>query len=245
MENRWFLAKSLKLPTRKTQDDGKVTLSVQHLCANQSVAFKGGEQVDLNQSWLVENVAPALPSMTDAVHTERRHRLQNGRLAGTNTKFCSQGSVISPRDSRMARSCRFSSRYRGSFSSVSGEWTSERHADDSLISDTLPSILISPPMSKVELLHVKGTQKDLCSKNTDSTASPRQNNVRTKLPYPVMKSYRFKGKGNSKTTRERMAVPFKAFNFCDDKALPSVRVWRTKKTVELATMITLLPKGTY
>ncbi|KAI8502838.1 hypothetical protein Bbelb_195400 [Branchiostoma belcheri] len=93
MENRWFLAKSLKLPTRKTQDDGTVTLSVQHLCANQSVAFKGGEQVDSNRSWLVESVAPALPSMTDAVHTERRHRLQNGRLQIEGEFFLSFGRL--------------------------------------------------------------------------------------------------------------------------------------------------------
>ncbi|CAH1231284.1 Hypp376 [Branchiostoma lanceolatum] len=86
----------------------------------------------------------------------------------------------------------------------------------------------------VKLLQVMGRQKDICMKNT-GPATLNCNAVTPRLPCPVMKSHRYKGKGDSKTRRERTALPFKVFNFSDDKALPRVKVWRGNQAVQLAT----------
>ncbi|XP_035691603.1 uncharacterized protein LOC118426372 [Branchiostoma floridae] len=244
MEEKWVHSKSFKLPSRTSaQQDtagGKTDVRVQHLFDNHRTAFKRA-QVDPNRSWLVEKVAPALPSVTGAAHTERRP-LWHGRLVGTNSSSCSQGN-ISALDRRMARSYRSSSSSRGSFYSTSTEWSSGAPGENFVVSDTLPSILISPPVSKVKLLQVMGRQKDLCVKSAGPATSPYQSILTPRLPYPIMKSYRYKGKGDSKTRRERTVLPFKVFNFCDDKVLPRVRVWRGNQTVHLATTVTLLPKG--
>ncbi|XP_078598657.1 uncharacterized protein LOC144874421 [Branchiostoma floridae x Branchiostoma japonicum] len=86
-------------------------------------------------------------------------------------------------------------------------------------------------------------ERPLCENGAGPTNSSFQSPLTPRLPYPIMKSYRYKGKGDSKTRRERTVLPFKVFNFCDDKVLPRVRVWRGNQTVHLATTVTLLPKG--